>query len=69
MTPEAFIAKWRVAQLKERSAALEHLWLLGEPTPTEADPTGDAYALSVARDLRDRAGVIGDDEVGGEFGG
>ncbi len=49
MTPEEFIAKWRVAQLKERSAAQEHFIdlcrLLGEPTPAEADPTGDVYCF------------------------
>ena len=49
MTPEAFIAKWRAAQLKERSAAQEHFIdlcrLLDEPTPAEADPTGDAYCF------------------------
>ena len=49
MTPREFIAKWRVAQLKERSAAQEHFIdlcrLLGEPTPAEADPTGDAYCF------------------------
>ena len=49
MTPEEFIAKWRAAQLKERSAAQEHFIdlcrLLDEPTPAEADPTGDAYCF------------------------
>ena len=45
MAPGAFIAKWRSAELKERSAAQEHFIdlcrLLGEPTPAEAAPTGD----------------------------
>jgi len=49
MTPEAFIAKWRDATLKERSAAQEHFIdicrLLGEPTPAEADPKGEWYAF------------------------
>ena len=49
MTPEEFIAKWRAAQLKESSAAQEHYIdlcrLLDEPTPAEADPTGDAYCF------------------------
>ena len=44
MTPGAFIAKWRVSELKESSAAQEHFIdlcrMLGEPTPAEADPTG-----------------------------
>ena len=50
MTPGAFIAKWRVAsELKERSAAQEHFIdlcrLLGEPTPAEADPSGERYCF------------------------
>ena len=49
MTPYQFIAKWRASELKERSAAQEHFIdlcrLLGEPTPAEADPTGDHYCF------------------------
>ncbi len=49
MTPGEFIAKWRVSELKERSAAQEHFIdlcrLLGEPTPAEADPRGDHYCF------------------------
>ena len=49
MTPHAFIAKWRDATLKERSAAHEHFLdlcrLLDEPTPAEADPTGATYCF------------------------
>ena len=49
MTPSAFIAKWRASELKERSAAQEHFIdlcrLLGEPTPAEADPTGEHYCF------------------------
>ncbi len=49
MTPGAFIAKWRAAELKERSAAQEHFIdlcrLLGEPTPAEADPGGERYCF------------------------
>ena len=49
MTPGAFIAKWRAAELKERSAAQEHFIdlcrLLGEPTPAEADPGGEHYCF------------------------
>jgi hypothetical protein len=48
-TPEEFIAKWRAAELKERSAAQEHFIdlcrLLDQSTPTEADPTGDFYTF------------------------
>lgn len=49
MTPEAFIAKWRDVQTKERAAAQEHFIdlcrLLDEPTPNQADPKGDWYAF------------------------
>ena len=49
MTPHKFIDKWRASELKESSAAQEHFIdlcrLLGEPTPAEADPTGDHYCF------------------------
>ena len=49
MTPSQFITKWRASELKERSAAQEHFLdlcrLLGEPTPAEADSTGDHYCF------------------------
>ncbi len=49
MTPYEFIDKWRAAELKERSASQEHFIdvcrLLGEPTPVEADPTGETYCF------------------------
>ena len=49
MTPGEFIAKWQGVDLKERSAAQEHFIdlcrMLGEPTPVEADPTGESYCF------------------------
>ena len=49
MTPGEFIAKWRTSELKERSASQSHFndlcRLLGEPTPTDADPTGEWYCF------------------------
>ncbi len=49
MTPSEFIAKWRVSELKESSAAQEHFIdlcrLLGEQTPAEDDPKGDHYCF------------------------
>ena len=49
MTPGEFIAKWRASTLKESSASQEHFidlcHLLGEPTPTEDDPTGERYCF------------------------
>jgi type II restriction/modification system DNA methylase subunit YeeA len=49
MTPEAFISKWQAAELKERAAAQSHFndlcSMLGEPSPTDADPKGEWYAF------------------------
>jgi type II restriction/modification system DNA methylase subunit YeeA len=49
MTPEAFIAKWKAVELKERSASQSHFIdlcaVLGEPAPTDVDPTGDWYCF------------------------
>ena len=49
MTPGEFVAKWRAAELKERSAAQEHFIdlcrLLDEPTPVEDDPRGEHYCF------------------------
>ena len=46
---DAFIRKWRAVELKERSAAQEHFidlcHVLAEPTPAEADPSGDFYCF------------------------
>ena len=49
VTPHAFITKWRASALKERSASQEHFidlcHLLDEPTPAEADPSGETYCF------------------------
>lgn len=49
ITPEAFIQKWSKAQLSERAASQEHFidlcHLLGQPTPAEADSTGEDYCF------------------------
>ena len=49
LSPQQFVAKWRHATLKERSAAQSHFndlcALLGQPTPTEADPAGRWYTF------------------------
>ena len=49
MTPHKFITKWRASELKERSGSQEHFIdlcrLLSEPTPAEADPTGEMYCF------------------------
>ncbi len=49
MTPQDFIAKWRAAELKERSASQSHFndlcALLGVLDPIAADPTGEWFAF------------------------
>ena len=49
MTPDEFIAKWQASELKESSAAQSHFndlcRMLDEPTPIEADPTGESYCF------------------------
>ena len=49
MTADEFIRKWRASELKERSASQEHFIdlcrLLDEPTPADADPTGETYCF------------------------
>jgi len=49
LSPQDFVAKWRHATLKERSAAQSHFndlcALLGQPTPAGADPAGRWYTF------------------------
>ena len=49
MTPSEFVAKWQGSTRTERAAAQEHFIdlcrMLGQPTPNDADPTGDWYAF------------------------
>ncbi len=49
LTPQAFVAKWKAADLSERAACQEHFLdlcrLVGHPTPAEADPTGESFAF------------------------
>ncbi len=51
-TPEQFVAKWSKVELSERAASQEHFLdlcrLLGQPTPAEADPTGENYCFEKA---------------------
>ena len=48
-TPAEFVAKWQGSTRAERAAAQEHFIdlcpMLGQPTPNDADPTGDWYAF------------------------
>ena len=49
LTPAAFVEKWRGVTTTEKAGSQEHFIdlcrLLGEPTPHEADPTGEHYAF------------------------
>ena len=49
LTPAAFAAKWRGVTTTEKASAQSHFIdlcrLLGEPTPHDADPTGEQYAF------------------------
>jgi len=49
MTPQQFIKKWEQSKLTERAAAQSHFndlcAVLGEPTPTDADPEGTWYCF------------------------
>ncbi len=49
LTPAAFAAKWRGVTTTEKASAQSHFIdlcrMLGEPTPHEADPTGEHYAF------------------------
>lgn len=46
---EAFIAKWKKSELKERAAAQEHFLdlcsLFGHKSPAEADPKGEWFCF------------------------
>ena len=65
MEPRDFIRKWRNAKLTERSAAQEHFIdvcrLIDEPTPAEADPTGEYYCFE--RGTRSDSGAAGRADV------
>lgn len=49
LTPDEFVQKWSKAQLSERAASHEHFidlcHLLGQPTPAQADSTGEDYCF------------------------
>jgi type II restriction/modification system DNA methylase subunit YeeA len=49
LTPQEFVAKWRHVTLKEKSASQSHFndlcALLGQQTPTAADPTGKWFVF------------------------
>ena len=57
ITPQAFVAKWQQATLRERASSQEHFIdlcrLIGHPTPAEADPAGKWFTFEAgAQHLR-----------------
>jgi type II restriction/modification system DNA methylase subunit YeeA len=54
LTPQQFAAKWRQADVKERSGYQEHFIdlcrLIGHPTPVEDDPSGTRYTFEAGAD-------------------
>ncbi|MBI5961810.1 MAG: class I SAM-dependent DNA methyltransferase [Chloroflexi bacterium] len=48
-TPQQFVEKWERAELKERASAQSHFddvcRLVGHPTPTEMDPSGEFFCF------------------------
>ena len=54
LSPQEFVAKWRHATLKERSAAQEHFIdvcrVVGHATPAEADPKGEWFVFEAGAD-------------------
>jgi hypothetical protein len=57
MTPQQFVAKWKKADLSERSAYQQHFLdlceLLGQPKPADVDPTGKWYTFEKGVDKTD----------------
>jgi len=51
LTPQAFVAKWKRAELSESSAAQQHFLdvceLVGHETPADADSTGKEFAFEM----------------------
>jgi type II restriction/modification system DNA methylase subunit YeeA len=72
MTPQQFIAKWKPAQLSERSACQQHFLdlcdLLHQPKPAEVDPTGDWYTFEKGVAKNDGGKGFADVWMQGKFG-
>jgi type II restriction/modification system DNA methylase subunit YeeA len=72
MTPAQFIDKWSRTALTERQAAQSHFidlcHVLGEPTPSDADPAGDWYTFEKGVSKIDGAGGFADVWMRGHFG-
>jgi hypothetical protein len=64
MTPSEFAAKWRGVTTGERASAQSHFSdlcrMLGEPTPSDADPTGAWYAFEKGAEKLDGSNGFAD---------
>ena len=63
ITPQAFVAKWQQATLREPASSQEHFIdlcrLIGHPTPAEADPAGKWFTFEAgAQALGAAAGEV-----------
>src|SRR5262245_28794482 len=72
MTPHDFITRWQAADLSERAACQSHFAdlcvVLGQPKPTDVDPTGSWYAFEKGVDTADGKKGWGDVWLKGKFG-
>ena len=72
MTPQQFIAKWKKANLSERSAAQQHFLdlceLLGAAKPADADPEGAHYTFERGAHKTDGGDGWADVWMRGHFG-
>ena len=72
MTPQQFIAKWKKAELSERSACQQHFLdlcdLLRQPKPAEVDPKGEWYTFEKGVDKTDGGKGFADVWQQGKFG-
>jgi hypothetical protein len=72
MTPSEFAAKWSAATVKESAGAEEHFidlcQMLGHPTPTQADPTGEWYAFEKGAEKTEGGDGFADVWKRGHFG-
>ena len=72
MTPQEFIAKWKKADLSERSACQQHFLdlcdLLNQPKPAEVDPKGDWYTFEKGVDKSDGGKGFADVWMQSKFG-
>src|SRR6266851_10152754 len=72
MAPQQFVAKWKRADLSERSACQQHFLdlcdLLNQPKPAEVDPNGTWYTFEKGVEKTDGGKGFADVWMQGKFG-